>query len=253
MIGGRQTDREENMAKKKKYYSVAAGRIPGIYTEWFGKNGAHVQVTGFPGARFKGFLSRREAEAFLKAPAVRKRTTRTKKAKTAIKTGSAVSPADAGGVALYTDGGARPTNPGPGGYGVVLIEKGSRREFSGGFRYTTNNRMEILACVVGLEALEAPMAITLHSDSKYVVNGITRGWARNWQKNGWKKSDKKPALNPDLWQQLLLQCEKHDVTFVWVKGHAGNPENERCDQLATAMALAGDLPPDRAYEKTTAP
>ncbi len=239
------------MAKKKKFYAVAAGRKPGIYTEWFGDNGAHVQVTGFPGARYKGFPTHREAEQFLKKTAPRRKRPRSKKAAAPPAVKPMAPAVDGIGVVLYTDGGARPTNPGPGGYGAVLIENGCRRELLGGFRYTTNNRMEILACIVGLTALETPAIVTLHSDSQYVVNGITRGWARNWQKNGWLKSDKKPALNADLWEQLLAQCERHTVTFIWVKGHAGNLENERCDQLATAAALAGGLPPDAAYEKTS--
>lgn len=236
------------MAKKKKFYAVAAGRVPGIYTEWFGENGAHAQVTGFAGARYKGFFLREEAEAFLKTPAKRKPTAEAKMAKTTFAAKPALINVDPFRVALYTDGGARPTNPGPGGYGVVLIEYGNRREFSGGFRFTTNNRMEILACIAGLEALKAPSAVTLYSDSQYVVNAITKGWARGWRSNGWKKSDKKPALNPDLWEQLLALCARHDVTFVWVKGHAGTPENERCDQLATKAALVVGLPPDTAYE-----
>ncbi len=238
------------MAKKKKYYAVVAGRTPGIYTEWFGEKGAQAQVTGFAGARYKGFSSREEAEALLKTPANRKPTARAKKRKTTAVAKPAMINVDTSRVVLYTDGGARPTNPGPGGYGAVLIEYGNRKEFSGGFRFTTNNRMEILACIAGLEALKTPSAVTLYSDSQYVVNSITKGWAKGWRNNGWKKSDKKPALNPDLWEQLLVLCGKHDVAFVWVKGHAGTPENERCDQLATEAASVADLPPDTAYEKT---
>jgi len=237
------------MAQKKKYYAVAAGRKPGIYTAWFGEKGAQVQVTGFTGARYKGFGSRREAEAFIAMGGASQPASRVKNRRARPQKPGPASPVKPTDVVLYTDGGARPTNPGPGGFGVVLIEKGRRRELSGGFRYTTNNRMEILACIVGLKALATATTVTLYSDSQYVVNSMTRGWAAGWRRNGWKKSDKKPALNSDLWGQLLELCEKHEVGFVWVKGHAGTPENERCDQLATRAAGSADLPPDTGYER----
>ena len=236
------------MAKKKKYYAVAAGRIPGIYTSWFGKDGAQVQVTGVAGARYKGFGSRREAQAFMASGGVGKAGPKSQKRPGRAAAKQLAAPDPAADVTLYTDGGARPTNPGPGGYGAVLIQKDRRRELSGGYRHTTNNRMEIMACIAGLAALETPARVNLYSDSQYVVNAMTRGWARGWQKRGWRKSDKKPALNADLWAQLLAACERHTVTFIWVKGHAGNPENERCDQLATRAASAPGLPPDTAYE-----
>ncbi len=236
------------MAKKKKYYAVASGRIPGIYTSWFGQDGAQVQVTGVAGARYKGFGSRREAEAFMASGGGWKSASRGKKTRCQAPARQMAVLGPAADVILYTDGGARPTNPGPGGYGAVLVQKDHRRELSGGYRHTTNNRMEIMACIVGLAVLDTPATVTLYSDSQYVVNAMTKGWARGWQKRDWRKSDNKPALNADLWERLLAACEKHTVHFVWVKGHAGNPENERCDQLATRAASAPDLAPDTGYE-----
>ncbi len=134
-------------------------------------------------------------------------------------------------VYIFTDG-ACSGNPGPGGWGTVLRFGEHEKELSGGEASTTNNRMELTAVIEGLKALKEPCLVTLTTDSKYVCDSITKGWVYGWQKRGWVKSDKKPALNVDLWEQLLPLLEKHKVTFVWVKGHAGHPENERCDRLA---------------------
>lgn len=134
-------------------------------------------------------------------------------------------------VEIFTDG-ACSGNPGPGGYGVILRYKGVSKELSGGEERTTNNRMELTAVITGLSALKEPCAVTLYSDSKYIIDAIQKGWAKKWRANVWMRNAKDPALNPDLWEKLLDLLEKHEVTFVWVKGHAGHPENERCDQLA---------------------
>jgi len=134
-------------------------------------------------------------------------------------------------VEIFTDG-ACSGNPGPGGWGAVLRYNGHEKELSGGERDTTNNRMELTAVIKALEQLKEPCKVTLTTDSKYVSDGIGKGWALSWQKNGWRKADKKPALNPDLWERLLELLKTHDVTINWVKGHAGHPENERCDKLA---------------------
>jgi ribonuclease HI len=150
-------------------------------------------------------------------------------------------------VNVYTDG-ACLGNPGPGGYGVILEYEGREKELSGGFRLTTNNRMELLATSIGLEALNEPCEVDLYSDSQYVVHGVERGWARAWQANGWRKRDKQPALNVDLWQRVLDQLERHKVRFHWVRGHAGHIENERVDRLAFAAAQQPNLPPDEEYE-----
>ena len=138
-------------------------------------------------------------------------------------------------VDIYTDGACR-GNPGIGGWGAILVYNGHERELSGGETCTTNNRMELTAAIRALEVLKEPCAVTLTSDSRYLVDGVTRGWAASWRARGWIKGDKTPALNPDLWGQLLDLLEKHKVEFVWVHGHAGHPYNERCDALATAYA-----------------
>ncbi|CDA72230.1 ribonuclease H [Ruminococcus sp. CAG:579] len=139
-------------------------------------------------------------------------------------------------VEIFTDG-ACSGNPGPGGWGAVLRYGSAEKELSGGAADTTNNRMELSAVIAALSALKEPCKVTLTSDSKYVIDAVTKGWAKKWQANGWVKSDKKPALNADLWEKLLALLEKHDVRFVWVKGHAGHPENERCDRLAVEQSM----------------
>jgi ribonuclease HI len=235
---------------KQKYYAVAVGRRPGIYTQWFGDAGAQIQVAGFQGARYKGFQTREEAQGFIrdwhsgeKMSVNPSRKTSTRSAATPI-----VKPMVtlAGRIVVYTDGSSL-GNPGPGGYGVVISSSEGNRELSGGFRQTTNNRMELMACIVGLEQLETSSAVALYSDSRYVVDGITKGWAKKWRRNDWRKSTGDKALNVDLWERLLSLCDRHDVYFVWVKGHAGNPGNERCDQLATQAASRPDLPSDEGY------
>lgn len=136
-------------------------------------------------------------------------------------------------VYIYSDG-ACSGNPGPGGYGVILRFGDREKELSGGASDTTNNRMELSGVIAGLEALKFPCRVFLQTDSKYVVDGIEKGWAKSWQRNNWIKSDKKPALNRDLWEKLLGLLEMHEVKFLWIKGHAGHAENERCDRLAAA-------------------
>ena len=137
-------------------------------------------------------------------------------------------------VELFTDG-ACSGNPGKGGWGAILRYEGHEKELCGGEMETTNNRMELTAVIKGLEALKEPCQVRLTSDSKYVIDAITKGWVYSWQRNGWRKADKKPALNVDLWEQLLTQLERHQVEYVWVKGHQGHPENERCDRLAVGF------------------
>lgn len=138
-------------------------------------------------------------------------------------------------IEMFTDG-ACSGNPGPGGWGVILRYNGIEKELSGGARETTNNRMELTAVIEGLKALKEPCEVLICTDSKYVVDGITLGWAKKWRSNGWKKPDKKPALNPELWSELLDLTERHSVKFKWIKGHAGHAENERCDMLAVAQS-----------------
>lgn len=132
---------------------------------------------------------------------------------------------------IYTDG-ACSGNPGPGGWGTILKCAGKVKELSGGDAKTTNNRMELTAVIEGLSALKRPCEVVITSDSKYIIDAIQLGWAKKWQANGWMRNKKDPAQNPDLWEKLLRLLEIHEVEFCWVKGHAGHPENERCDQLA---------------------
>ena len=153
-------------------------------------------------------------------------------------------------VKIHTDG-ACLGNPGPGGYGVVLRYGEHSKELSGGFRLTTNNRMELLAVIKGLEALNQPSQVVLFSDSKYVVDAMAKGWAVKWRANGWQRNKRERAVNPDLWARLLELCAEHDVEFRWVKGHAGVADNERCDRLAVAAAKEHNLPEDPGYPPKT--
>lgn len=150
-------------------------------------------------------------------------------------------------VEIFTDG-ACSGNPGKGGYGVILKYNGVSKEMSEGFLLTTNNRMEILAAIKGLEALKEPCAVTLYSDSKYLVDSVNQGWLIKWQKNNWYRTKNEKAKNVDLFKRLLMLLDKHKVEFIWVKGHAGHIENERCDHLATSAILAENLSVDNIEE-----
>jgi ribonuclease HI len=259
--------------KTKNYYVVANGYKPGIYTTWAGEGGAAEQVQGFPKALYKGFATRQEAKSWLINLG---RTPLLKELYPALWEKAAVIPAleppsaeaqsraeaqaelkkfrkppdllEAGVVLIFPDGSAL-RNPGPGGYGVVLRYKENRKELSGGIRRTTNNRMVLLACFNGLEALKSKCPVVLYSDSRYVGNGITLEWAKHWRSRGWYRTKTEKAENYDLWARLLELCEQYPVSFRCVKGHAGNPENERCDELATTAARQPGLPPDVAYER----
>ncbi|MDM8523006.1 ribonuclease HI [Desulfococcaceae bacterium HSG8] len=270
--------------KKQKYYAIVRGFKPGIYEEWYGTGGAEAQIKGFPDALHKSFSTFSEADEWLKKlrnpeqqrglfdspgtkePAEERIRKKSQDAPPKKDSGHANQDARLGltnpshvakkpkqtagtgpNVIIYTDGGCI-KNPGPGGYGAVLIYGKHRKELSGGFRRTTNNRMELMACIVGLKALKYKCSVQLYSDSKYVVNGITKGWARRWRANGWMRNETDRAENPDLWEQLLDVCALHEVKFFWVKGHAGHSENERCDKLAGEACRRGDLPPDVGYE-----
>ncbi len=232
-----------------KFYAVAKGRKTGIFTSW---PEAERQVKGFAGARFKSFKTKQEALSFLENPSYTKGVSSAKNFEKSPKSKngphrSANYEYPENAVMVFTDGGAI-GNPGPGGYGVVF-ETG--KTFSGGFNLTTNNRMELLAVIVALEALEGETRpICLHSDSRYVVNGITKNWAKAWKRRGWKKSDGSSAMNPDLWNRLLALLQNLDVRFIWVKGHAGNPLNEKCDHLANSTARMPGLPDDTGYLKS---
>ena len=154
---------------------------------------------------------------------------------------------DATDVTIHTDGSCL-GNPGPGGYGAILDYNGRRMELAGGFARTTNNRMELLAAIVGLEALNRPCRVALYSDSRYLVDAMEKGWAVRWRKNGWMRNRNQAAVNPDLWERLLDLCQKHAVEFRWVRGHSGDMNNERCDRLANDAAKEPNLPADPGYK-----
>lgn len=230
------------MGNPKKYYAVVRGRRPGIYSVWYGTGGAEEQIRGYAAALYRGFATRDEAGRWLENPS----------AKTGKPSCTADAEADhaepqpsSGPIVVYTDG-ACSGNPGPGGYGAVILKGDRRIEIAQGFRLTTNNRMELMACIAALESLKAPAVVDLHSDSRYVVNGICKGWARKWRASGWMRTKSEAAENADLWEKLLDLCDKHRIRFFWVHGHAGNRENERCDQLATDAAQNADAE-DVAY------
>ncbi len=149
-------------------------------------------------------------------------------------------------VTIYTDG-ACLGNPGPGGWGAVVIQGPERRELSGGYGLTTNNRMELLAVVEALDMLPTGCAVELFTDSKYIHDAVNKGWLTNWKRNGWRTADKKPVKNQDLWLQIDALLQAHDIHFNWVRGHSGNPENECCDKLASCAALGRNLPKDTGY------
>lgn len=239
--------------KKKQFYMVVKGRNPGLYTKWFGAGEAAEQIQGYPEAVYKGFFTRDEAITWLGGFSTYALTPNLKALLVeSLDAGVQADPIEeflkAGKVVIYTDGSAL-VNPGPGGYGVVLKFKGHRKELSGGFRQTTNNRMEIYACIAGLQSIKQPSAVMIISDSKYVVESMNQGWARRWQANGWRRNDKEKAENADLWAALLEQCSRHTVAFQWIKGHNSTKENERCDQLALAAAQRTGLPVDEGFEE----
>ncbi len=233
-----------------KFYAVAKGRQTGIFTSW---PEAQRLVKGFAGAVFKSFKTREEAQAFLENPSYGSGTPKkSSKASPGKHFSKVVQKTDYpdNSVVVYTDGGAI-GNPGPGGYGVVFQ---NGEQFSGGFNRTTNNRMELMAVIVALEALKGETRpIFLHSDSRYVVDGITKNWAKSWKRRGWKKSDGSPAMNSDLWARLLDLLPGLTIRFIWVKGHAGNPLNEACDHLANSTARQSGLPDDTGYLNASAP
>lgn len=241
---------------KNKYYVVFRGRIPGIYTEWYDENGAEAQITGFPNARYQGFVLKDEAEKayqewLKKNPAPVQSAFIKEMQETPAAVAEQMDLIPVKSVKIYTDGGCS-YNPGPGGYGAVIITENGRREISAGYRRTTNNRMEIMACLVALESLDERSCVTLYSDSQYVVNAMTKGWAKRWQRFNWMRNELEHAENPDLWEKMLQLCEKHQVNFIWIKGHAGKAENERCDQLAVQASRGPNYLIDLFYEQKQA-
>lgn len=227
------------MAKSRKsFYAVVKGVRPGLYRLWSGKDGAEEQVRGFLGAVYKGFTTLEDALDYLHARSVKTEEHADHQPRERYSDGR---------IHIFTDGGAI-NNPGPGGYGVVLIYQGRRKELSQGFQQTTNNRMELRACIAALESLKKAESAVIYSDSRYVVDNISKGHAQRWRHNGWLTLAKKPVENADLWRRLLDLVDLYNPEFVWVKGHGGARENERCDQLAQAAARGDNLLVDKGYE-----
>jgi ribonuclease HI len=235
---------------KKQWYAVKRGRKPGLYTQWAGEGEAAAQVQGFAGAAYKGFATRAEAQAWLDAPSSAPLApTNPPPAEAEAESASPQALLAAGNIVIFTDGSSL-GNPGAGGYGVVLLFGAHRKELSGGFARTTNNRMEIYACLAALRALKPNSPpVYLFSDSQYVVNSIRKGWAKRWQSRGWMRTKDEPAENADLWQELLPLCETFSVQFLWVRGHNNTPENERCDVLARSAAQGKNLPQDGGFTR----
>ncbi|RRR74712.1 MAG: ribonuclease HI [Candidatus Viridilinea halotolerans] len=238
---------------KRKFYAIVVGRKPGLYDEWFGPDGAEAQIKGFPKAIYKSFQAQSEAEAWYRQKTGGEEPTPQQlapRAPVADYFRLHTEALAAGKVVIYTDGGCH-QNPGKGGYGAVLLHRtAKRKELLGGYACTTSNRMELMACIAGLQALHNTSSVVIFSDSAYVVDALTKGWAHNWRKNGWQRKEQGelvPLRNADLWQTLVALCAKHEVSFVKVRGHAGSGENDRCHELA-AMAMAQtELPPDAGF------
>jgi ribonuclease HI len=234
--------------KSKKIYAVFQGHEPGLFSDW---DTASKQVKGFKGAVYKSFAQRTEAISWLREMVLAAKEPVSEhlieliKAENLPASSTRAASSDPR-IVIHTDGGASP-NPGVGGYGVVLQHGTRRKELSAGYQLTTNNRMEILACIVALEALKEPSQAVLYTDSKYVVDSIMKRWAKGWRHRGWRKSNGERPENVDLWSRLLDLLEKHKVEFIWVKGHAGNQENERCDQLVNEARSLTPLLIDEGY------
>ncbi len=244
--------------KKKQYYVVVKGRNPGVYTQWSGEGGAAEQVEGFPEAVYKGFYTHEEAINWLKAfpqetllnVAPNLVDYLESHAGVTVSTNEIVADLlKSGKVVMFTDGCVNPES-GSGGYGVILKYRDITKEISGGFRETTSNRMEMMACIEGLRSLKRKSEVVIFSDSKYVVDSMAKGWVEKWRAQGWMRNEKERAENSDLWEQLLELCNQHQVEFRWVKGHNNTRENERCDQLASEAAKRGDLPIDHRLSQS---
>lgn len=241
---------------QKRFYAVKRGHKPGIYRTW---QECRAQVDSYSNADYQGFPTLKDAETYLNGSKPRSAPHEPVEIQDVITIpnfipGLIQTDVSLRTIVIYTDG-ACTGNPGPGGYGVVLIHGNQRKELSAGFRLTTNNRMEILGCIAGLKALNQPCDVTIYSDSKYVVDTMTKSWALKWRSRGWKRKDQngelKDALNTDLWAQMVELCDQHRVRFKWIRGHDGNQENERCDQLARAAAALDRLGIDTVYENPT--
>jgi len=238
-------------AKSTKIYAVFQGEQPGLYASW---DEVTEQVKGFKGAKYKSFAQREQAIQWLRACVLAAKEPVDDSIIEIIKTQGAsqlkqeVHGSSDDQIIIHTDGGASP-NPGVGAYGIVMVKGSYRKELSAGYKLTTNNRMEMMACIVALQALKDPSELILYTDSKYVVDSISKGWVKRWKSKGWKKSDGQLAENIDLWEILMSLTKIHEVKFQWVKGHAGNVENERCDLLVNEARESTKLLIDTGYLK----
>ncbi len=239
--------------QKKQYYVVVKGHSPGLYKTWFGDDGAAKQVEAYPQALYKGFYTLEQATDWLRELGPEKLRTYAPNLLLHLENAPTKSTADPvqalldqGKVVIYTDGSSL-GNPGKGGYGVVIRNDDQISELSAGYFETTNNRMEMMACIVALKSLKKNSDVVIFSDSKYIVDAVTKGSADRWKANRWLKSDRKKIANIDLWKELLTLCDEHKVEFRWVRGHFTDANNERCDQLANVAARSKNLKHDTGY------
>jgi len=241
--------------QKKQYYAVVHGRNPGIYNKWFGEDGAADQVENFPEALYKGFYTKEEAIQWLRELGQETLLTYAPGLLELIESSIHLKTIDiydellkADRVVIHTDGCAL-GNPGTGGFATILRFKDRKKEISGGFEETTNNRMELIACIEGLKALKQKCSAVVFSDSKYLVDAMANGWALKWRANRWMKDRSHKVSNADLWAKLLELCEQHEVEFRWVRGHNLDKTNERCDFLAKLAAKKPNLNADEGFNR----
>lgn len=241
--------------RNKSIYLVLKGHQPGVYTHWQGRQGAKAQVEGFQGATYKGFYTSEEACNWLKSqsqqplpPTLQQWLVEQERAGTDNALDSLVkNHLQNRGIVIFSDGSTL-GNPGPGGYAAVILTGKTRREISSGFRFTTNNRMELMACIAALESLQPPAKVLVITDSAYVYRPIAEGWLQRWANTNWLRRDGKMIENVDLWQRLYRLCQTFRVQCHWIKGHNDTVENERCDRLALIAAQNPTLPEDPGYQ-----
>lgn len=240
---------------KKQYYIVVHGHKPGLYTEWFGDNGASKQVEGFNDAIYKGFYSKEDALQWLREFSEEMLQKYAPNLLDLVDYSIPLKVVDddvellkEGKVVIHTDGCAL-GNPGVGGFAVLLRYKDKEKEITGGFQETTNNRMELIACIEGLKSLKQKSNVIVFSDSKYLVDAIVNQWIYKWRNNHWTKSKSQKVLNADLWKTLLDLIEQHEVELRWVRGHNIDKSNQRCDILAKQAAQQKNLPIDIGFNK----
>lgn len=240
---------------KKQYYLVVHGYKPGLYTEWFGKDGAANQVEGFPDAIYKGFHTKEDALQWLKGFSEETLKAYAPNLLDLLDFSAPVQVIDndvellkEGKVIIHTDG-CSFGNPGAGGFAAILRYKGREKELTGGFQETTSNRMELIACIEGLRTLKQRSSVVIFSDSKYLIDSMKNGWALKWRANRWMKKQSQKVPNSDLWKILLELCEQYEVEFQWVRGHNVDKSNQRCDFLAKEAAKKPNLQVDKGFNK----